>query len=106
MNGLDFFGALQAKGIDLPIRIFIGENVPNYYRPHALTFCNLSIDDDEEVTQKSVSFLCGKYVSIVHIEATDRVRELAKVLVSVEPQCLVVAAGNVFTSWAHGRGWK
>jgi len=106
MTGLDFLGALQRNNIDLPIRVFVGETVPNYYRPNALSFCNLSIDEDEEITPEAVAFLCGKHVSIVHSEPTSRVRELAKVLVSVEPQCLVVAAGNVFTSWSHGRGWK
>jgi len=106
MTGLDFFGALQAKGIDLPIRIFIGEIVPNYYRPNAVTFCNLSIDEDEEITPESVPFLCGKVVNLIANEATDKVRRIAKALQTVEPALLVVWAGDVFTSWTYGRGWK
>lgn len=106
MNGLDFFGALQAKGIDLPIRLFIGDPVPNYYRPDALSFCNLTIDDEEEITAQSVPFLCGKSVYLLADEASDRVRSIAKTLMSVEPALLVVKAGDVLTSWSHGRGWK
>ena len=106
MTGLDFLGALQAKGIDLPIRIFIGEPVTNYYRPNALTFCNLSIDDDEEITPESVPFICGKSVYLMADEVSEKVRSITKTLVAVEPSLLVVKAGEVLTSWSHGRGWK
>lgn len=106
MNGLDFFGALQAKGIDLPIRIFLDKPVSNFYRPEKLSFCDLSISEDEEISPESLYFLCGKYVHILHSEPTARFRELTKVLLSVEPSVLIVRAGNVFRSWSRGLGWK
>lgn len=106
MTGLDFLSALQAKGIDLPIRVFIGQPVPNMYRPDRLSFCNLSIDDEEEITPESVPFLCGKSVYLMADEVSEKVRSITKTLQSVEPSLLVVNAGDVLTSWAHGRGWK
>lgn len=106
MTGLDFLGALQAKQIDLPIRVFVSSDpMRNLYRPYALSFANLTIDEDEEITPESIPFLCGKVVYLVGDEVTEKVRSLAKTLVAVEPELLVVAAGETFTSWKHGRGW-
>ena len=106
MTGLDFIGALQANQIDLPIRVFVsGEPMCNLYRPDALSFANLTIDEDEDVSPESLAFLCGKTVYIVGDEATDKIRTLTKTIKAVEPGLLVVAAGEVFTTWTHGRGW-
>lgn len=105
MIGLDFLQALSSNGVELPVRVFIGKPVTNLYRPNRLSFCNLSIDDDEEITPESIALLCGKSVYLLHDEASDRVRELTKTIKAVEPSLLVVAAGSVLTSWAHGRGW-
>ena len=106
MTGLDFLGALQAKQIDLPIRVFVSsEPMRNLYRPDAVSFCDLTVDEDEEVTPESVPFLCGKVVYLMGEKVTDKVRSLAKTLVTVEPELLVVAAGETFTTWKHGRGW-
>ena len=106
MTGLDFIGALQANQIDLPIRVSISD-IParNLYRPDALSFADLTIDEDEDVSPESLAFLCGKTVYIVGDEATDKIRSLTKTIKAVEPGLLVVAAGDVFTSWTHGRGW-
>ena len=106
MTGLDFIGALQANQIDLPIHVFVsGEPMRNLYRPDALSFANLTIDEDEDVSPESLAFLCGKTVYIVGDEATDKIRTLTKTIKAVEPGLLVVAAGEVFTTWTHGRGW-
>ena len=106
MTGLDFIGALQANQIDLPIRVFVsGEPMRNLYRPDALSFANVTIDEDEDVSPESLAFLCGKTVYIVGDEATDKIRSLTKTIKAVEPGLLVVAAGEVFTTWKHGRGW-
>ena len=105
MTGLDFLQALHANGVDLPVRVFFEKPVTNLYNPNRLCFCNLSIEDDEEVTPNALALLCGKNVYVVHDEATKRVRDVTKVIKAVEPWMLTVVAGNVFTSWTHQRGW-
>lgn len=105
MTGLDFLQAIHANNVDLPVRVFIEKPVTNFYNPNRLCFCNLSIDEDEEVTPESLALLCGKAVYVVHDEATERVRELAKTIKRTEPAMLTVVAGDVFVSWTHQRGW-
>lgn len=105
MTGFDFFQALQRHHVDLPVRIYIDTPVMNLYRPGALSFCDISIDADEELTPESLAFLCGRSVYVIGEEPTDTIRKLTKTLMVVDPSLLVVAAGNTFTSWTHDRGW-
>ena len=87
------------------MRIYIDTPVMNLYRPGALSFCDISIDADEELTPESLAFLCGRSVYVIGEEPTDTIRKLTKTLMVVDPSLLVVAAGNTFTSWTHDRGW-
>ena len=77
----------------------------NMYRPGAVSFCDLSVSDDEELTPESLAFLCGKSVYVLGDEPTDTIRKITKTLMVVEPSLLVVAAGDTFTSWTQKRGW-
>ena len=106
MTGLDFFSAIYRQGIDLPVRIFLGGNHPNFYRPHALNFCNLTLEDGDEIAPNRFDLLNGFDVSIVADGLTDEIRELAKAIIPSKPRHLVVCAGDTLASWAPGRGWK
>lgn len=105
MTGLDFFSAIYRKGIDLPIRIFFGESLPNFYRPDAVCFCNLSIESEDEITAGKFDLLEGFDVSIV-ADMDDKTRALAKAIIPSRPRHLVVCDGKDMLSWAPGRGWK
>jgi hypothetical protein len=106
MTGLDFFSAIYRKGVNLPIRIFTDGKHPNLYREHALSFCNLTLDHDDELTPDNFTLLENMDVSIVAPEMSDKVREITKALIPVRPKHIAVVAGNTFASWAPGRGWK
>lgn len=106
MTGLDFLSAISGAGIDLPVRILLTGRNPNFYRPHALSFCNLTLDDGDEAAPETFELLGGFDVSIVADEMSDRIREIAKAVLPSRPRHLVVCAGDTFSSWAPGRGWK
>ena len=106
MTGADFFAAIYRGGVDLPVRIYFSGIHPNIYRPHALSFCSLTLDEDESITTEKFSPLEGFDVSIMADRFDDQARELAKVLIAVRPRHLVVCAGNDLHSWAPARGWK
>jgi hypothetical protein len=105
MTGLDFFTAIYRQGLDLPIRITFGDAVDNFYRSWALSFCNLTIEEDEEIPD-DMSLLYGYDVSIVVDSLDDRARLLTKAAIAGRPRHLVVASGNQLMSWAPHRGWK
>ena len=106
MTGLDFFSAIYRGGIDLPVRIFLDGNHPNLFRKYGLTFCNLALEDGDEISPGKFDLLEGFDVSIVADEMSEQVRDLAKALISSRPRHLVVCAGDTFISWAKHRGWK
>lgn len=106
MTGMEFFTAIYRGGIDLPVRIFTDGVHPNYYRPHGLSFCDLALEDGDEISVGKFDLLEGMDVSIVADSACDKVRELAKALMASRPRHLVVCAGDTFASWAPHRGWK
>ena len=106
MTGMDFFSAIYRHGIDLPVRIFTEGSNPNFYRPNALTFCNLTLEDGDEIEQGRFDLLNGFDVSIVADQMTDQIRDLAKAIIPSKPKHLVVCAGDTFASWAPHRGWK
>ena len=106
MTGMDFFSAIYRQGIDFSIRIFMEGKHPNFYRPNALTFCDLTIEEDDEVSPGRFDLLNGFDVSIVHYQMTDQIRDLAKAIIPANPKHLVVCAGDTFASWAPHRGWK
>lgn len=105
MTGMDFFSTIYRSGVDLPIRIFMDGIHPNYYRPHALSFCDLALEDDEEIPA-DMSLLEGFDVSIVADELGDKVRELTKAVIAGRPRHLAICSGGNLLSWAPGRGWK
>lgn len=105
MTGLDFFTAIYRQGVDVPIRITFGAPVVNFYRPEYLNFCNLTIEDDEEIPT-DMSLLNGYDVSIVVDSLDDRARLLTKAAMAGRPRHLVVASGNQLMSWSPNRGWK
>lgn len=105
MKGFDFFMACYRNGVDLPVRIFADSKAPmNFYRPHAVCFINLEVDD--EIKADHLSMLNGMDVSIIADQAGERIRELAKSMIQFGPRHLVVLAGDTFASWAPHRGWK
>jgi hypothetical protein len=106
MTGLEFFSAIYRQGVDLPIRIFLDGKHSNFFRPNALTFCNLALEDGDEIQPGKFDLLQGFDVSIVADKAGDKVRELAKAIIASRPRHLVVCAGDTFASWAPHRGWK
>lgn len=106
MTGLDFFSAIYRGGVDLPIRIFVDGIHANFYRPGDLSFCNLTLEDGDEIAPGRFDLLNGFDVSIVADQMTDQIRELAKAIIPARPRHLVVCAGDTFASWAAGRGWK
>ncbi len=106
MTGMDFFSAIYRQGIDLPIRIFMEGRHPNFYRQNALTFCDLTIEEGDEISPDRFDLLNGFDVSIVHDQMTDQIRDLAKAIIPAKPKHLVVCAGDTFASWAPHRGWK
>ena len=106
MTGMDFFSAIYRQGIDLPIRIFLEGKHHNFYRPNALTFCDLTIEEGDEVSPDRFDLLNWFDVSIVHDQMTDQIRDLAKAIIQAKPKHLVVCAGDTFVSWAPHRGWK
>ena len=105
MKGMDFFTAIYLDGKELPIRIFFNQLITNVYRDEALCFCDLSLDDEEDIPD-NMALIAGFDVSIIADRITDRVRDLAKSAVNARPRHLVILAGDVFTSWAPHRGWK
>lgn len=105
MTGADFFSAIYRGGVDLPIRIYFGGINPNIYRPHALCFCNLTLDDDEEIHPEKFALLEGFDVSIVTNILDDKTRELTRALMAVRPKHLMICAGDRLLSWAPRRGW-
>ena len=105
MTGLDFFSAIYRQGVDLPVRIFTEGNNPNFYRPDALTFCNLTLEDGDEIDPGSFDLLTGFDVSIVADKMTDQIRDLARAIIPSKPKHLAVIAGETFASWAPHRGW-
>ena len=106
MTGLDFLTAIEKASLDLPIRIFTTGRNPNLYRPHAVSFCNLTLDDGDEIAPETFARLGGCDVSIVADEMSDEIRAIAKALIPVRPKHLAVCAGNTLASWAPARGWK
>ena len=106
MTGLDFFSAIYRQGIDLPVRIFLDGKHPNFYRPHALTFCDLTLEEGDEISPVRFDLLNGFDVSIVADRMSDEIRELAKAIMPARPRHLVVCAGDTLASWAPARGWK
>lgn len=106
MTGLDFFSAIYRQGVDLPVRLFLDGDHTNFYRPHGLTFCNLTLEEGDEIQPGKFDLLEGFDVSIVADKAGDKVRDLAKALIASRPRHLVVCAGDTFASWAPHRGWK
>lgn len=106
MTGLDFFTAIYRQGVDLPIRIFTAGKHDNFYRPHSLSFCDLTLEDGDEIAALKFELLDGLDVSIVADQMTDQIRELAKAVIPARPRHLVVCAGDTFASWAPGRSWK
>ncbi len=105
MTGIDFFSAIYRQGVDLPVRIFLDSSPPNLYRKHGLTFCNLALEEGDEVAAGKFDLLEGFDVSIVADTACDKVRALTKALIASRPRHLVVCAGQTFASWAPHRGW-
>lgn len=106
MTGQDFFSAIYKGGVDLPVRVFFGGTHPNIYRPHALCFCNLTLDEDEEIIPEKFALLEGFDVSIVTDRLDDKTRELTKAIAACRPKHLMVCATDKLLSWAPGRGWK
>jgi hypothetical protein len=106
MKGMDYFAALRKNVIVLPVRVFIDGSAPNLYRPNALSFCNLTLEEDDEITPEAFKHLEGYDVSLIADGITERVREVAKAVIPVNPCHLVVAAGDTLASWAPHRGWK
>ena len=106
MTGMDFFSAIYRNGIDLPIRVFLEGNHPNLFRKYGLTFCDLTLEDGDEIVPGKFDLLEGMDVSIVADSVCDKVRELSKAIVASRPRHLVVCAGDTFISWAAHRGWK
>ena len=105
MTGLDYLAALEKASLDLPIRIFTKGRNPNFYRPHAVSFCNLTIEDGDEISPDAFVRLGGCDVSIVDDEMSEEIRTIAKALIPNRPRHLVVCAGNTLASWAPHRGW-
>jgi len=106
MKGLDYFNALENSGVELPVRIFLDGTHPNIYRPHKVGFCDLTLEDGDEITPKQFERLGHFDVTIVADETATEVRDLTKALISVRPKHLCVMAGDTFASWAPDRGWK
>ncbi len=106
MKGLDYFNALENSGVELPVRIFLDGTHPNIYRPHAIGFCDLTLEEGEEITPRLFERLGCYDVSIVSDEMTGIVRDVTKALLAVRPKHLCVAVGDTFASWAPHRGWK
>ena len=106
MKGIDYFNALENSGVELPVRIFIDGTHPNFYRPHKIGFCDLTLEDGDEITSRLFERLVCFDVSIVANEMTDQVRDLTKALIAARPKHLCVIAGETFASWAPNRGWK
>ena len=106
MKGLDFFMACYRNGVYLPVCIFIGGTHPNVYRPNALSFCNLTLDEDDEIIPEKFSLLEGFDVSIISESLDDKARELTKAIAACRPKHLMVCSGDKLLSWAPGRGWK
>ncbi len=106
MTGLDFFSAIYRGGVDLPVRIYTEGIHANFYRPHALTFCNLTLEEGDEIAPERFELLNGFDVSIVADEMTDEIRALAKAIIPNKPRHLMVCAGDTLASWAAHRGWK
>ena len=105
MTGVDFFTAIYRGGVDLPVRIFVGGNHPNVYRPDALSFCNLTLDDDEDFDAETFALL-ENFAVIVCCDEKEKARSLAKAIIPSKPRCLSVVSGDTFASWAAHRGWK
>ena len=105
MTGLDFFSTIYRSGVDLPIRIFMDGIHANFYRPHALSFCDLALEDEEEIPS-DMSLLEGFDVSIIADELGDKVRELTKAVIAGRPRHLAVCCGEKLMSWSGHRGWK
>lgn len=106
MIGSDFFTALYKRSVDLPVRVFFGGTHPNIYRPNAISFCDLTIEDDEEIKPENFVLLEGFDVSIIAERLDDKARELTKAISACRPKHLVVCSGDKLLSWAPGRGWK
>lgn len=105
MTGLDFFSVIYRNGINLPVRIFFGGKHPNIYREDALSFCDLAIEQDDEIRAGKFDLLEGMDVSVI-ADMDERTRELAKALIHSRPKHLVVCDGSNMMSWAPHRGWK
>jgi hypothetical protein len=105
MTGMDFFSALENYGVELPVRIFTDGKHPNFYRPNRLGFCDLTLEDGDEITPKQFERLGCFDVTIMADAMDERIRELTKALIAVRPKHLAVMAGNTFCSWAPDRGW-
>lgn len=105
MRGMDYFTALEKAHVELPIRISVDRGAPNLFSPNRLCFCNLTIDDEEEITPQTFVRLDGFCVHVVGDLMTETIRRLTKALIKVRPKLLVVVAGDTFTSWAPDRGW-
>lgn len=105
MKGFDFFIACYRNGADLPVRIYADSKAPmNFYRPHAVCFINLELDDEQK--PEHIALLNGMDVSIIADELSDKVRELTKSIIAIRPKHLAVCAGDKLLSWAGHRGWK
>jgi hypothetical protein len=106
MKGFDYFNALESSGVELPIRIFVEGVHPNLYRPHKVGFCDVTVEDGDEITPRTFERFGCFDVSIVAGEMTEQVRELTKSLLSARPKHLCIAVGETFASWSPDRGWK
>lgn len=106
MTGLDFLDAIEKASIDLPIRIFTDGRHPNLYRPHAISFCNVTIDDGDEIRPETFARFSGLDVSVIADEMTDEIRSIAKALMPIKPRHLMICTGGTMASWAPHRGWK
>lgn len=106
MKGLDYFNALENAGVELPVRIFFDGTHPNIYRPHKVGFCDLTLEDGDEISAKRFERMGCFDVTIIADETAEQVRELTKALIAVRPKHLCVMAGQTFASWAPDRGWQ
>lgn len=105
MKGMDYFNALEANGVELPVRIYLDGMHPNLYRPHAIGFCDLTLEEGEEITPKLFERLGCFDVTIIADKVSEQVRELAKAVISSRPKHLCILAGETFRSWLPDRGW-